>query len=146
LLPFSPEPFVFSSAVKNIKIRIYRSTILPVVLCGCETWPLTLREERRLRTFKDRVQRRIFGLKRDEVIGDWRKLHNKELHKLYSSPSIIIMMKSRRKRWAGHIARMGRRVMHIGFWRESLKERDPLGLIWLGIGTSGWHNSCKYKK
>jgi hypothetical protein len=71
---------------------------------GCETWSLTLREEHRLRVFENRVLRRIFGLKRDEGTGDWRKLHNEELHRLYSSPSIIRMMKSRRMRWAGHVA------------------------------------------
>jgi hypothetical protein len=71
---------------------------LPVVLYGCETWSLTLREERRLRVFENRVLRRIFGPKRDEVIGGWRKLRNEELHNLYCSPSIIRMIKSRRMR------------------------------------------------
>jgi hypothetical protein len=85
-----------------------------MVLYGCETWSLTLRVEHRLRLFENRVLRRIFGLKRDEVTGDWRKLHNEELHNSYSSPNIIRMMKSRRMRWAGHIARIGRRGMHIG--------------------------------
>jgi acyl-coenzyme A synthetase/AMP-(fatty) acid ligase len=67
----------------------------------------------------------IFGSKRDDVTGDWRKLHNEELHNLYSSPTIIRMIKSRRMRWAaGHVARMGRRGMHIGYWWESQKERD----------------------
>jgi hypothetical protein len=92
---------------KNIKIRIYKTIILPVVLYGCETWSLTLREEHRLRVFENRVLRRIFGPKRDDVTGDWRKLHNEELHNLYSSPNIIRMIKSRRMRWAGHLARMG---------------------------------------
>jgi hypothetical protein len=73
----------------------------------CKTWSLTLREEHRLRVFENRVLRRIFGPKRDEVTGDWRKLHNEELHNLYSSPSIIRMINSRRMRWAGHVARMG---------------------------------------
>jgi hypothetical protein len=76
-------------------------------LYGCETWSLTLREEHRLRVFENRVLKRIFGPKRDEEIGGWRKLHNEELHNLYSSPSIIIMIKSRRMRWAGYVARKG---------------------------------------
>ena len=73
---------------KNIKLKIYRPIILPIVLYGCETWLLTLREECRLRVFEKRVLRRIFGHKRDEVTGDWRKLHSEELNDLYSSPSI----------------------------------------------------------
>jgi hypothetical protein len=83
---------------KNIKIRIYETIILPVVLYGCETWSLTLREEHRLRVFENRVLRRIFGLKRDEVTGKWRKLHNEELRDLYSSSSIIRIIRSRRMR------------------------------------------------
>jgi hypothetical protein len=77
-----------------------------VVLYGCEIWSLILREECRLRAFENRVLRRIFGPKRDEVTGGWRKLHNEELHNLYSSPSIIRIIKSRRMRWAGHVARI----------------------------------------
>jgi len=92
---------------KNLKIKIYRTIILPVVLYGCETWSLTLREERRLRVFENRVLRRIFEPKRDEVTGEWRKLHNEDLNNLYSSPNILRVIKSRRMRWAGHVARMG---------------------------------------
>jgi hypothetical protein len=91
---------------KNVKIRIYKTIILPVVLHGCETWSLTLRDEHRLGVFENRVLRRIFGPKRDEVTGEWRKLHKEELHDLYSSPSIIRIIKARRMRWVGHVARM----------------------------------------
>jgi hypothetical protein len=80
-----------------------------------------MREEHSLRVFENRVLRRIFGPKRDEVTGDWRKLHNEEIHNFYSSPSII---KSRRMRLAGHVARMGRKGMHVGYWWESQNERD----------------------
>ncbi|KAJ4447468.1 hypothetical protein ANN_09475 [Periplaneta americana] len=92
---------------KNLKVRIHKTVILPVVLYGRETWTLTLREEQRLRVFENKVLRKIFGAKRDEVRGEWRKLHNAELHVLYSSPEIIRNIKSRRLRWAGHVARMG---------------------------------------
>jgi hypothetical protein len=81
--------------------------ILHVVLYGCETWSLTLREEHRLGVFENRVLRIIFEPKRDEMTGEWRKLHNEELHDLHSSPSIIRIIKARRIRWAGHVARMG---------------------------------------
>jgi hypothetical protein len=90
-----------------MKIRIYKTIILPVVLYGCETWSLTLTEKHRLWVFENRVLRRIYEPKRGEVTGGWRKLHNEELHKLYSSSSIIRMIKSRRMRWAGHVARIG---------------------------------------
>ena len=92
-----------------MKIKIYRNIILPVVLYGCETWSLTLREECRLRVFENRVLRRIFGPKRDEVTGEWRQLHNKGLNDLYSSPNIVRVIKSRRMRWTGHVACMEER-------------------------------------
>jgi hypothetical protein len=85
LLPFGPEPSVFSVAVEKHKIRIYKTIILPVVPYGCEIWSLTLREDHRLGVFENRVLRRTFGPKRNEVTGEWRKLHNEELHDLYSS-------------------------------------------------------------
>jgi hypothetical protein len=95
---------------KYIKIRLNKTIILPVVLYGCETWFLTLRKEHKLRVFENSVLRRIFEPKRDGVTGGWRKLHNEELHNLYSSPSIIRIIKSRRMRWAVHVARMGEKT------------------------------------
>ena len=92
---------------KNVKIKIYRTIMLPVVLYGCETWSLTLREERELTVFENMELRRIYGPRRDEVTGDWRRLHKEELKGLYSSPNIMRVMKSRRMRWAGHVACMG---------------------------------------
>jgi hypothetical protein len=99
----------------NVKIKIHTNIILPVVLYGYETWSLTLREEHRLRVFENRVLRRIAGPKRDEVTGGWRKVRNEELHGLYSSPGIVRVIKSRRMRWAEHVARMGeiRRAYNI---------------------------------
>jgi hypothetical protein len=78
---------------RNVKVKICKTIILPFVLYGCETWSLTLREEHRLRVFENRFLRRIFGLKRDEVTGEWRKLHSEELHNLYLSPDIIRQVK-----------------------------------------------------
>jgi len=89
---------------------------LPVVLYGCETWSLSLREEHRLRVFENRVLRRIFGPKMDEVTRDWRKLHNEKLHDLYSSLKIVRVIISRRLRWAGHVARMGERRAYTVYW------------------------------
>jgi hypothetical protein len=111
---------------KTLKIKIYKTVILPVVLYGYETWSLTLWEEHRLRVFENRVLRRIFGPKREED-GSWRKLHNDELHNLYSSPNIVRVMKSRRMRWAGYVALMGegRVVYRVLVWRPEGKR--PLG-------------------
>ena len=105
MLFFGAESSVIQIAVQ---IKIYKTIILPVVLYGCETWSLILREERTLRVFENRVLRRVFGSKRDEVTGEWRKLHNEELKDLYSLRNIVRVVKSRRMRWAGHVARMGR--------------------------------------
>ncbi|KAJ4442302.1 hypothetical protein ANN_12170 [Periplaneta americana] len=105
---YSVEKLLSSSLLsKNLKVRIHKTVMLPVVLYGCETWTLTLREEHRLRIFENKLLRKVIGAKRDEVTGEWRKLHNAELHALYSSPDIIRNIKSRRFRRAGHVARMG---------------------------------------
>jgi hypothetical protein len=81
---------------RNVKVKIYKTVILPVVLYGCETWSLTLREEHRLKVFENRVLRRIFGPKTDEAMGEWRKLHSGDLHNLYAFPNIIRQLKLRR--------------------------------------------------
>jgi hypothetical protein len=121
---------------------------------GCETWSLTLREEHRLRVIENRILRRIFGPKRDEVTGGWRKLHNEELHNLYSFISIIRMIKSRWMRWAGLVARMGEKKAHrilVGkpegkrpLERSRRRRVDNIKtgmvwieLIWLRTGSSG---------
>jgi hypothetical protein len=112
---------------KKLKIKIYRTIILPVVLYGCETSSLTLREERRLRVFENRVLRRVFGPKRDEVTGELRKLHNEELSDLYSLPNIVRVVESRRMRWAGRVARMGEgRCMHSVLVGKHERKR-PMG-------------------
>jgi hypothetical protein len=90
-----------------------------VVLYGCEKLSLTLREKHRLRVFDKKVLRRIFEPNTDEVTGGWRKLHNEELHKFYSSPNIIRMIKSRRTRLAGTVARIGEEDEYVGYWWES---------------------------
>jgi hypothetical protein len=123
---------------KNLKIKIYGTIILPVVLYGCETWSLTLRVERRLRLFENRVLRRIFGSKRDEIMGEWRKLHNEELNDLYCSQNIVRVIKSRRMRWAGHVARMGERR---GVYRVLVGK--PEGKRPLGGPRLRWEDNIK---
>jgi hypothetical protein len=133
---------------KNLKIKIYRTVILPVVLYGCETWSLTLREERGLRDFENRVLRGIFVSEREED-GSWRKLHNDELHSLNSSLNRVI--KSRRMRWAGHVAHMGEgrgvyRVLvgrpeskrPLGRPRLRWKDNIKLDLGEIGIDEANW--------
>jgi hypothetical protein len=112
---------------KNVKIKIYRTIILPVVLYGSETWSLTLKEERRLSVFENRVLRRIFGPKRDEVTGEWRRLHYEELNDLYFSRNIIRFIKSRIMIWAGHVARMGERRSAYRVLVGRREGRRPLG-------------------
>jgi hypothetical protein len=108
---------------QNIKIRIYKTIILLLVLYGCEIWSLTLRERDRLRAFENRMLR-IFEPKWDEmlILLGWRKLHNEELRNLYSLPRTV-NMKSRSMRWTGHVTCMGGRGIHIVFWWESQKDR-----------------------
>jgi hypothetical protein len=143
----------------QVAIKIYRTMILPFVLYGCETWSLTLREECRLRVFENGVLRRMFGRKRE-----WRKLHNEELHDLYCSLNIIWVIRSSRKRWAGHVALLGERRGAYRGLVEKIEWKRPLGrprlrwdddikmdlqgagwlgassgLIWLRIGTGGGH-------
>jgi len=111
---------------------------LPVVLYGCETWSLTLREERRLRVFENRVLRRVFGPKRDEVTGEWRKLNKDEIRDLYSLPNIVRVVKSGRMRWAGHAARMGeKRGVH------SVLVGKPEGKRPLGRPRRRWEENIK---
>jgi hypothetical protein len=111
---------------KHLNIKIYRTVIVPVVLYGCETWSLTLREEHGLRVFENRVLRRIFGSKWNEVIGEWRKLHNEELNDLYSSLNFVGVIQSRRMKWAGHVARMGERRDVYKVLVGKPEERIPL--------------------
>jgi hypothetical protein len=122
---------------KNLKIRLYKNIILHVVLYGCKTWFLTLWEVHSVKVFENRVLRRIFGPKRDGVTGRWRKLYTEELHDLYSSPSII-RIKSRRMRWAGHVARMGEKGNVYG-----LLVGKPEGKRLLGRPRHRWIDNIK---
>jgi hypothetical protein len=122
---------------KSLKIKIYRTVILPVVLFGFETWSLTLGEEHRLRVFENRVLRKICGSESEED-GSWRKLHNDELHSLYSSLNIVRVIKSRRMRWARHVARMGegKGVYRVLVWK-------PEGKRLLGRPMRRWKDNIK---
>jgi hypothetical protein len=130
----------------NVKVKMHKPIILPVVLYGCETLSLTLREKHRLRVFENRVLRRIFGPYMDEVTRECRELHSEELHKLYSSPNIIRQIKSRRMRWAGHVACMEeeRKVYRVSVAKPEVKR--PLERprhrwedgIRIDLGEIGW--------
>jgi hypothetical protein len=114
---------------KNTKITVYRTIILPVVLYGCETCSLILREEQRLRVFENRVLRRIFGTKRDKAPGECRRLHNEQLNDLCSSPNIIRVFKSRKMKGASHVARMEEKRGAYRILVGRREGRRPLGRI-----------------
>jgi hypothetical protein len=120
--------FFFPCNWASIELKIYITIILPAVVYGCESWSLTLREERRLRVFENRVLRKVFGPRRDEVTGEWKRLHNEELNDLYCSPNIVWVIKSRRMGLTRHVACMGeRRERYTEFWWGNLRQRDHLG-------------------
>jgi hypothetical protein len=111
---------------KNIKIRIFTIIILPVVLYGCETGYLTVRVEHKMRVIESIILRRIFGPKGDKVTGGWTKLHNEDLHNLYSSPNIIRIIKTRRMKWAGHMVRIGTERNVYGLFVRKPEGKRPL--------------------
>jgi hypothetical protein len=123
---------------KDLKIKILRNIILPVVLYGCESWSLTSREERRLKVLENRVLRRIFEPKRDKATKEWRKLHNEELKELYSAPIIVWVIISRRMRWAGHVERMG---IRRGVYRVLVGKPERKRA--LGRSRRGWKDHVK---
>jgi hypothetical protein len=157
----SVKNLLSSCLSKNIKIRIYKTIILLVVLYGCQTWSLALREEHRLSVFENKMLRKIFGSKKVEATGGWRTLLNEDPHNLCSFPNIIRMIKSRRMRWAGHVVRMGEKGNTYRILEGKPEGKRPLGrsrhrsviiikwilerqggviwsgLTWLRIGTSG---------
>ena len=100
---------------------------MPVIVYGCESWSTTLANEHKLRVFENKVLRKIYGPKRDEITGEWRRLHNEELQGLYVSPDIIRIMKSQRLRWAGHVARMGEKQRLYSIVVGKPEEKKPLG-------------------
>ena len=117
-------------------MKVHRIIILPVVLYGCETRSLILKEERRRRVFENTALRRVFGTKRDEVTWEWRKLHNEELNDLYFSPNTVRAIKSKRMRWTGHVVRMGERR---GVYRVLVTK--PKGKRQLGGPRRRWEDN-----
>jgi hypothetical protein len=137
LLSFGAETVFFQFVVQKYKDQDTQNYTLPVVFYGCETWSLTLREECRLRVFETRVLRRIFGPKRDDEMGEWRRLHNKDLYVVYS-PSIIWVIRSRRMRWAEHVPHMEERRCAY-----RILVGKPDGKIPLGRPRRRWEdNTC----
>jgi hypothetical protein len=133
----------------NVKVKLYKAITLPVVLYGCETWSLVLREEHRLRVFKKRVLRRIFGLRSEKMMGEWKKLHNGELHILYSSPDVIRQIKSRRMRLVGQVACMGKRKVYKVLVGKPEGKRPPErprstwnDEIRMDLREIGWVRAC----
>jgi hypothetical protein len=123
-----PTVFHFSLPSKHINIKIFRIIILPVLLCGCKTWSLTLREEHRLRVSENSVPSKIFGRERREVTGEWMSLQKEELYDLYSTPNIIRVIKSRKVRWAGHVASAGDRIGAYRILVGRPEGKRPLGI------------------
>jgi hypothetical protein len=133
------DTWIYKCNLTNaLKIKLYRTTILPIVLYACETWLLTLREERKLRVFENMVLRRIFGPRRNKLTGEWRRLHNKELNDFYSSPNIVRVIKWGTMRWAGHVARMGE---ERGVYRVLVGK--PKGKRPLGRPRRRWVNNIR---
>jgi hypothetical protein len=146
----SVQSFIFSSHIKKLKIKIYRTVILPVVLYGCETWSLALREDHRLRVFENRVLRRIFGPRMEED-GSWRRMHNDVLLSLRFPTDVVRVIKSRSMRWDGHVARMGERTgvyrvlvgrtegkKPVGRPRRRWEDNIKLDLREIGIDGANW--------
>ena len=127
MLSFGIESIVFQFAIQKSEDSDIQNYNFACFLYGCETWSLTLKEERRLRVFENGVLRRIFGPKRDEVTGEWRNLYNEEFNDLYSSTNIVRVIKSRRMRWVEHVARMGERRVVYKFAVGKPEEKRPLG-------------------
>ena len=123
---------------KYMKIKIYSTTVLPIVLYGCASWSLTLRDEHRLRAFENRVLRKRFGRKRDEETKEWRRLHNEELFDLYFSTNIIQVTKSRRMRWVGRVVHRGARR---GTYRVLVGK--PEGKRSIGRPRHRWEDNIK---